>query len=102
MSYFRSLAPSHEHDLSSGLSSGPSSGPSPPMPAGLAGKSSANNITGGGAGGATATAAGGGTGPGRGLGGDGGRKRRKNRNVSAIACTECRHARQKVRGITFH
>lgn len=76
MSSFRSLAPSHQHEHSSGLS--------PAKQGAVVGESSTSGGTSGGA---------------SGSGGDSHRRRRNAGNVSLMACNECRHARQKVRSI---
>ena len=76
MSSFRSLAPSHQNDQSSGSS--------PTKQGAFAGESSTSGGTSGGASGG---------------GGDSRRRRRNAGNVSLMACNECRHARQKVRSI---
>ena len=74
MSSFRSLAPSHQHDHSSGSSR--------TKQGAFVGESSTSGGTSGGA---------------SGSGGDSHRRRRNAGNVSLMACNECRHARQKVR-----
>lgn len=79
MSTFRSLAPSNLQDQSS--SSSPSK---------------AGGTSGGTSGGASGGAGGGSSG-----GADGQRRRRNAGNVSLMACTECRHARQRVRWSTL-
>ena len=86
MSGLRNLVPSTALDQSSGSS--------PSSSAHGTAIGSSNGTSGGASGGSGGAAGGssGGTG-----GGDSTRRRRNAGNVSLIACTECRHARQKVR-----
>ena len=81
MSTFRSIAPSNPQDQSSGSS-----------PSKAGGYVATSGTSGG------ASGEGGGDGGGGGNSGDpdGQRKRRTTGSVSLMACTECRHARQRV------
>lgn len=90
MSNLRSLAPSNQNDHSSGSSS-------------MKGNLAEDLASGyGNSGGTSSGGASGGAGGGGGFGGgDAQRKRRNAGNVSLMACTDCRHARQRVCGMVL-